>query len=127
MHDGHACACVGVWQAMAMPAFLACDYMPTHCVHCGAVCVDIRPLHACLVMQVGVQRHTWFMDLCTSHSKCVDSGVYTGKSSFVYAYGYDEGDEPESTGSLDIAQDIGRSSGGETRIGDGETDGLRWT
>jgi len=48
-----------------------------------------------------------------------------GKSSFMYAYGYTEGDAPESTGSLGIAQDI-QIPGGETRMRDGEMDGLGW-
>src|SRR5882724_8989955 len=100
--DGHACACAGMWQAMAVPAFLACDYMPMHHACHGAVCADIWPLHAYLVVQVGVWQHTWFMDLCTSHHKCVHSRVYMGKSSFMYVYGYTEGDAPESTGSLGI-------------------------
>src|SRR5882724_11512102 len=76
MHDGRPCAYVGVWQAMAVFAFLSCDYMPAHLACHGTMCADIRPLHACLVMRVGLRPHTWFMDPCTSHRECISSGEY---------------------------------------------------
>src|SRR5882724_4779112 len=119
----HAWACGKQW--LFLPFFLVttcpcivhimvlCVQTYSHYMHvlsCGWACGPIHGSWICvpLIVSVFVIGHTM------------------GKSSFVYAYGYAEGDAPESTRSLGIAQDIGRSSGGETRIGDGEMDGLRW-
>ena len=82
-----------------------------HVLSCGWVCGCIHGpwIHVPLIVSAFILGHTMV------------------KSSFMYVYGYAKGDAPESTESLGIAQDIGRSSGSETRMGDGEMDGLRWT
>src|SRR5882724_10791357 len=60
-HDGHACACAGVWQAMAMPALLACDYMPMHPVGHGAMCATaVMCMTCCSCRCVGTYCHDPF-------------------------------------------------------------------
>jgi len=119
----HAWACGKRWPCLHLFLVTTCPCI----VHVMVLCARMysRYMHVLSCRRVCSHIHGSWIHVPLIISAFI-LGRTMGKSSFMYAYGYAKGDAPKSTGSLGIAQDIGRSSGGETRMGDAEMDGLGW-